>query len=213
MIINKTEYIPALKFNKLTGYYDWLIRFFLKEHQWKAKLIENIHNSEPENILDIGCGTATLTIMLKKEFAQARVTGIDGDENILKIASKKVKSLDLNIELKQALSYKLPYNDNSFDIVVSSLMLHHMTDENKIKTIREVHRVLRQKGHWGKPTRYYIRILFYLVQLLDGFETTKSNVKGRLPEFLINSGMATVEEPQRISTILGSISIYSALKK
>jgi len=211
-------YIPALKFNWLTRFYDKLLNTFLKEKRWKEMLISSIDNPRPKNILDIGCGTGTLTMMLKREFPDTYLTGIDGDKSILAIASEKVEAAGLQIELKQALSYDLPFPDNSFDVVVSSLMLHHLTDEDKHNTIMEVRRVLRPGSQftiadWGKPSTFLVRLTFYLVQLLDGFKTTNSNVKGKIPMFLTNCSMVSVSELARIPTVLGSISIYSAKKK
>ena len=121
MKIQSSNYIPALKYNWLTQFYDRLINKFLRENLWKQLLISVIINRKPEKVLDIGCGTATLTIMLQKEFPGASVTGIDGDGKILAIAEKKIKGAKLNINLKKALSVKLPFADDHFDVVVSSL--------------------------------------------------------------------------------------------
>lgn len=217
MRIQNSNYIPALRFNWLTRLYDFLISKFLREKEWKELLIAFIGNHRPQQILDVGCGTATLTIMLQKEFPGASVTGIDGDGKILAIADKKIKEAKLNINLKEALSFKLPFADNQFDAVVSSLMLHHLSDENKQKTLHEIIRVLRPGGRfviadWGKPNSIFIRWLFYIVQLLDGFATTNSNVKGLLPSMISDAGFVAVKELQRIPTILGSISIISSKK-
>ena len=213
----ETSYIPALKFNWLTRFYDTLISKFLREKLWKQLLIGAILNHRPQKILDVGCGTATLTIMLQKEFPGASVTGIDGDSKILAIAGKKIKEAGLNINLKEALSFKLPFPNDHFDVMISSLMLHHLSDDDKQKTLHEIIRVLKPGGQlviadWGKPNSIFIRWLFYMVQLLDGFSTTKSNVKGLLPAMIIDAGFVAVKELQRIPTILGSISIISSKK-
>lgn len=212
-----TKYIPALRFNWLTRFYDSLISKFLRENKWKELLIFEIANLNPEKILDVGCGTATLTIMLQKKFPEASISGIDGDGKILAIADKKIKEAKLNINLQEALSFKLPFADNQFDVVVSSLMLHHLSDDDKKKTFHEIIRVLKPGGQfliadWGKPNSIFIRWLFYIVQLLDGFSTTKSNVKGLLPSMVIDAGFVAVKELQRIPTMLGSISIISSKK-
>lgn len=216
--MNKSaKYIPALKFNRLTRFYDTLINKFLREKLWKQLLVGAIVNHMPLKMLDVGCGTATLTIMLQKEFPGASVTGIDGDSKILAIADKKIKEARLNINLKEALSFKLSFPSDHFDVVVSSLMLHHLSDDDKQKTLHEIIRVLKPGGQlviadWGKPNSIFIRWLFYMVQLLDGFSTTKSNVKGLLPAMIIDAGFVAVKELQRIPTILGSISIISSKK-
>lgn len=212
-----TTYIPALKYNWLTKFYDFLIQAFLKEKSWKTFLIQSFSNKSPHAILDIGTGTATLSIMMKQAYPQANIAGLDGDEKILAIARSKVRQQNLDIDLIKGMSYQLPFPDNHFDVVTSSLMLHHLRDENKVKTFEEVLRVLKPGGEfciadWGKPDRLSSRLLFYWVQFLDGFKTTSSNVKGLLPKFLSTSGFTTVNELKKYKTIGGSISIYKAQK-
>lgn len=216
-MVTTSTYIPALKYNWLTKFYDFLIQTFLKEKAWKAFLIKGFMNRQPERILDIGTGTATLSIMMKHSYPQAKVSGLDGDAKILAIACNKVRQEGLDIELVQGMSYKLPFADHHFDVVTSSLMLHHLTDEDKVKTFQEVLRVLKPGGEfniadWGRPDSVVSRLLFYWVQFLDGFKTTNSNVRGLLPQFLLKSGFTSVCELRKFKTIGGSISIYQAVK-
>lgn len=212
-----TTYIPALKYAWLTNFYDFLIQAFLKEKPWKTFLIQSFISKMLERILDIGTGTATLAIMIKKTYTNATIIGLDGDERILAIARKKIQQKEIGIDLIQGMSYQLPFPNNYFDVVISSLMIHHLTDDDKIKTFKEVLRVLKPDGEfcisdWGKLDNMLSRLLFYWVQFLDGFKTTTSNVKGLLPGFITNSGFKKVDELEKFSTIGGSISIYKAIK-
>lgn len=212
-----TTYIPALKYKWLTQFYDYLIQKFLKERVWKSYFIESFANKAPQEILDIGCGTGTLSMMIKSLYPDAVVTGLDGDSQILEIAERKSIESGTKIQFVNGLSYKIPFPDNHFDIVTSTLMIHHLTDEDKIHTFKEVLRVLKPGGEfniadWGKPDNIGTRILFYSVQLLDGFKTTQSNVKGLLPQFLTSTGFRAVKELIKFKTIGGSISVYKSIK-
>lgn len=212
-----TTYIPALKYNWLTKFYDFLIQVFLKEKLWKTFLVQSFSNKTPEKILDIGTGTATLAIMMRRTYPHTKITGLDADEKILTIARKKIHEQKSDIDLVTGMSYQLPFPDNHFDIVTSSLMIHHLTDEDKIKTFKEALRVMKAGGEfciadWGKPKNTLSRLLFYWVQFLDGFTTTTSNVKGLLPKFLNECGYHDVKELKKFGTIGGSICIYKGRK-
>lgn len=63
---------------------------------------------------------------------------------------------------------------------------------------------------WGQAANPLMRVLFYLVQLLDGFKTTADNVAGRLPQFMRECGFVDVAETRRFATPLGTISLYRA---
>lgn len=213
----QNSYIPALKYNWLTQFYDRLISNFLREKTFKLKLIESIKPCNPKHILDIGCGTATLSLMMESAFPEACVTGLDGDEKILVIAKQKITRAQSHVRLIQAMSYTIPVSSSLFDMVTSSLMLHHLTAEGKTKTLREVYRVLQPNGtiviaDWGRPSNFLMRLVFYIVQFLDGFETTTDNVKGKIPEYLTNAGFREVKEIEKVNTILGTVSIYQGGK-
>src|SRR5438093_7602838 len=96
-----------------------------------------------QQILDLGCGTGTLTLQIKRAFPHAEVRGIDGDPKILKIARAKTQRAGLEIALDEGMAFALPYPDATFDRVVSSLVLHHLTAGDKRRSCAEVFRVLR----------------------------------------------------------------------
>lgn len=211
-------YIPALKYSWLTRFYDWLIATFLREKVWKGSLIESFAHKMPKAILDVGSGTGTLALMMSDSFPDSKIAGLDGDREILEIAADKITNRKVqNIQLKEGLSFNLPYPDNSFDVVTSSLMLHHLSNDDKHRTMKEVYRVLKPSGvfavaDWGKPENKLMRLLFYAVQLLDGFETTNDNVHGLIPSYFTANEFKKVIEIKRFNTIGGSISIYHGEK-
>lgn len=213
---NKT-YIPALKYNWLTKFYDGLIENFLRENFFKTALLNQASVPNPKSIIDIGSGTGTLTLMLSQKFPDAVVAGIDGDENIIRIANQKNNGIG-KVYFQQGMSYNLPFDEHNADIITSSLMLHHLTDADKLKTLKECLRVLKPKGEmliadWGKASNPLMRLLFYIVQFLDGFETTTSNTKGMVAEYMKQAGFSQVTVCQKIDTVLGTIDIYKGIKQ
>ena len=212
-----SNYISALRFNWLTSIYDPFIRWTIREKKFKRRLLEQTNILPGHKVLDLGCGTATLTIKIKNACPEANVFGLDGDPKVLKIASAKAAKANIAIQLNQGISFNLPYTDNKFDTVVSSLFFHHLTRENKLRTMTEIKRVLKPAGElhlvdWGKPQNFLMRAAFYLVQMLDGFETTADNVAGLLPELIRTSKFENVYEINQLMSIFGTLSYYKAVK-
>lgn len=209
--------IPALKYNWLSSFYDFIMQKLMKENKFKQQLIDQSRIEHGYRVLDLGCGTATLTMMIKTLHPEAEVVGLDGDAKILKIARKKIQQSELDIELKQGLAFEMDFEDKSFDRVLSSLLFHHLTPRRKRKALKEVYRVLKPGAElhiadWGKPQNALMRSAFFLVQLLDGFATTTENVQGKLPFLLKQVGFQNVAEKKKINTVFGSLSFYCGLR-
>jgi len=182
------NYISALHYDWLTRFYDPIMQWTMREHTFKRQLIWQADIKAGQPVLDLGCGTATLTIMLKGIHPEAQVVGLDGDEKALSIAKRKIAKNGLGIEFKKGLSFDLDFTDQSFDVVVSSLLFHHLNREDKLRTLREVFRILKPAGElhiadWGRPQNFFMRGAFLVVQLLDGFETTGDSVQGKLLQY------------------------------
>lgn len=212
---NERRYIPALRFRWLTGLYDPVLRITTREATFKKLLVEQAA-VETGRILDLGCGTATLTVMLKRRCPSAEVAGLDGDPQILEIAGRKVASAGVDIELIEGLAYDPPMDPGSFDRVVSSLVFHHLRDDDKRTTFSRVRDLLKPGGElhiadWGQAANPLMRFAFLGVQLLDGFETTSANVRGELPSMMSAAGFSEVSETRRLSTMFGTISLYRAV--
>lgn len=211
------NYIPALGYRWLTNLYDPIMRWTMHEEAFKSQLVRQLNATEEHRILDLGCGTATLTLFLKQTYPHCELVGLDGDPDVLFIAKKKAEMAGALIEFHQGFSYDLPYPDESFNRVVSSLLFHHLTYEDKLRTLREAYRVLKPGGElhladWGKPRNKWSRFAFLSVQMIDGFETTKDNVEGKLPELMNDSGFSETRETNQFTTVYGTLSLYRAIK-
>ena len=211
------RYIPALAYRWLTPLYDPVVRWTTREGAFKAALLEQAEIRNEDSVLDLACGTATLTIAAKRKCPSARIVGVDGDPAILELARAKAAQASVTLQFEQALAQRMPFAESSFDLVLSSLFFHHVSRESKVAVLQEVVRVLKPGGElhvadWGKAANPLMRALFFLVQLLDGFSNTADNVAGRLPDLMREAGFAEVSERRRFSTPLGTISLYAAIK-
>ena len=208
------KYIPALRYNWLTPLYDSVMRWGMHEDQFKSDLIRLAQIKPGMRVLDLGCGTATLTIKIKQAFPGAEVVGLDGDARVLEIGRAKAQKAGVNIILDQGMSFDLPYPDHSFDRVLSSLVFHHLTTHNKQRTMAEVLRILRPGGElhiadFGKPNTTWARLISLFMARL---EEASDNFKGRLPVLLQAAGFDQVGEQGQYATIFGTLALYQARK-
>jgi ubiquinone/menaquinone biosynthesis C-methylase UbiE len=180
-------------------------------------LISQVDLNNHQKILDLACGTGTLSIGIKKRIPGAEIFAIDADEKILKMARKKAEKFDAKINFNRGFSDQLPYPDESFDLVFSTLSFHHLMLEGKIKTIKEILRVLKNDGKfhiadYGFPLGRSQKVFSNFIRIIDGKETTADNLNGRLGFLMEENGFAKVERTGHFNTILGTIRLFRASK-
>lgn len=207
-----TRYIPALSFKWLTPLYDPLLKWVMREETFKRKLIQQANIQPQMKVLDLGYGTGTLTIMIKRNHPDTQVTGIDGDSEVLRIAQEKSRGTD--IQWEEGLASSLPYPDSAFDRVVTSLVIHQLAKEDKRRAFKEIYRVLKPHGElyvldFGAPHSSFTRIMTTYMRRL---EETADNFDGLIPLFITEAGFGGVKEAQNFVTVFGPLSIIQAVK-
>ena len=200
----------------MNRFYDPIVGATTREARFKRLLLEQASPKPGQRILDLGCGTGTLAFLIQESEPSARVHGVDADSEILAQARDKTGGRGLSqIDFEQAFADELPYRESFFDQVVSTLFFHHLTTSAKRGAVTEIARVLRPGGQlhvadWGKPAGLEMRALSLSIRLLDGFEPTRDNFSGRLPEIFEEGGLLDVRQTGQLRTIFGTIALYSA---
>ena len=211
---NPDKYIPAMGYTALAGLYDPLIALFMREQAFKSRLIRFAHIQPGQRVLDLGCGTATLTLMIKRAHPDSQVVGLDGDEGVLGIARHKVARAGADIRLERGLAFDMPYVEASFDRVLSSLVIHHISRANKRRTFAEIGRILKPGGElhivdFGRPRDALAWLTSALTRHADSLA---DNLAGRLPDMMREAGLVEVAELDHFFTMLGTLAFYRARK-
>jgi len=207
-----SNYIPALSFRWLTPLYDPLLKWVMREETFKRKLVQQANIQPKMKVLDLGCGTGTLTLMLKQTYPEAEIIGMDGDPQVLDIA--RDKSSGANIQWDEGLASSLPYPDSVFDRVVTSLVIHHLVTDDKRRAFNEIHRVLKPYGElhvldFGAPHSSLTR---FMTSYMRRLEEAADNFDGQIPLFVTEAGFGGVQEAQHFVTVFGPLSLWRAVK-
>ena len=102
-----------------------------------------------EKVLEVGCGTGALSILSKIAVGESgEVEGIDIAPKIISNAQEKARKANLKINFKIASVNELPFPDSYFNLVISSMMFHHLPVEVKKEGLMEIYRVLKEEGRF-----------------------------------------------------------------
>jgi ubiquinone/menaquinone biosynthesis C-methylase UbiE len=206
----RKSYLPAMGHDRLLPLYDPLQRLLGMESVHR-QLVNQARFQPDQRILEIGCGTGNLAILIKRLHPGAEVVGIDPDPKALARAQRKARRKTLYVHLDRGFAEELPYSDASFDRVVSALMFH-LGPEEKEKTLEEARRVLKPGGSlhlvdFGGATA---RSDGFLARVHHRSERLRYNFGDRIPMLMREAGFADPTEVAHRVTIAGRFTYYRA---
>lgn len=163
-------------FDTISGEYDGLNRVISLgiDVKWRKKVVQLVAATSPDSVLDIATGTGDLIINMAKTTA-TKLVGLDISEGMLSVGRKKIHAaqLDDRIEMMQADSEAMPFDDNSFDAITVAFGVRNF--ETLEKGLGEILRVLKPGGIFviletSVPTKFPFKqgYTFYSKFILPG---------------------------------------------
>lgn len=202
--MSQREFLPAAGRDVFLPLYDPMVSF-MGFGRAGRELISEANIERGYHVLDLGCGTGTLAVTLKREYPDVQIVGLDPDAKALERARAKATRAGVSLQLDQGFADELPYREASFDRVLSSFMFHHLEEDEREKTSREVLRVLKPGGSFHLldfviPDR---AAPGFFDRLFGGHALMKTSTDERLLRLLSRAGFTSATKVNEGSMLFG----------
>lgn len=197
--------------------YDLLEPLLLlgKQAEYDRAILRLLELKENDRVLDLGCGTGVLTRMIadKLDAHKGGISmGIDAAAQMIKVARKKRETSTCRFEVVAA--ENLPFENCSFDSIVSSLFFHHVPLDLKKKALTEAYRVLKPGGRliiadMHTPSTFMGRLVSYISRYFFMQPQIGENIRGVMPIIIHEAGFTA---PEPVATYFGYITLFSSEK-
>jgi ubiquinone/menaquinone biosynthesis C-methylase UbiE len=205
------RYLPGMGHDWLLPLYDPLTRALGLEAAHR-RLADAAGLRAGQRVLEIGCGTGNLALLVKRLHPDVHVVGLDPDAKALARAQRKARRRGIHVQLDRAFAEELPYPDASFDRVLSAFMFHHLEPAGRRRALREVRRVLRPGGalHMLDFGGTFDPSDGLMARLSHRSERLADNFGDRIPALMREAELADPAETGHRLTLVGRHTFWSA---
>jgi len=208
---SERTFLPAAGWHWLLPIYDPFVKLYGAEAA-RRQLLEQAHLQPGHSVLDIGCGTGTLAILIRQRHPDVTVTALDPDVKALTRARSKAASAGVSVQFDQGFGDQLPYPAGSFDRVFSSLMYHHLPPAQKQSVLRETHRVLKPGGEFHLCD-FEVRgdgSAGFLLRVSHPKGLLQDNAEARVLTVMQQAGYSDCRKVGRCKMLVGTVAYYRA---
>jgi ubiquinone/menaquinone biosynthesis C-methylase UbiE len=211
MTESSRTYLPAAGHDWLLPLYDPIVKLLGGDASRKA-LLDQATLHPDHRVLEVGCGTGTLVVQIKKLHPHVEVIGLDPDPRALTRAKRKAARASVSIQFDTGFAGDLPYPDASFHRVFSSFMFHHLPADEKGKMLGGVRRVLRPGGelHMLDFEGPEDGAHSFLARLLHSNDRLKDNSEATVLSLMRHAGFSDAQKVGRRAMPFGGAAYYRA---
>jgi ubiquinone/menaquinone biosynthesis C-methylase UbiE len=213
---DSAEFTPAAGRFAPTFLYDSGVALLTREAVWRSELLTRLAPVSGDTILDVGCGTGSLAILLKQARPDAHIMGLDPDPQALAIAKRKAEAAGVHIEWQHGFARDAA-NFGAFDKVVSSLVFHQVPLDGKRSGIAAMFAAAKPEGlvcivDYAAQGQWLMRQAFRFIQMIDGRTNTQPNADGFIERELARIMGQIVAPAYTLNTPTGTISLFCETK-
>jgi ubiquinone/menaquinone biosynthesis C-methylase UbiE len=168
--------------------------------------VDNALIKPADSVLDVGCGTGEVILLAKTRAKAGKAYGIDPAPEMIAVARKKAARKKLDIDFRVGVIESLPFPDASIDVVTSSLMMHHLPEDLKVRGLAEIYRVLKPGGRlliadFMRPTGSFLNHIFIAFTRHQGLKSGIEDIQ----KLLKASGFNQITQSDENVLVIGFV--------